>query len=187
MVWHGRIYSALPFLRTAERRVNTGVWGTAAFPSVYATQTRPWQYLPHTPTWMAGTVVLLLIGNIGPLAGMDAAWLPLVAGILALLTTLVRCARFARRSDLSGLPRIWYWPHTLSRWCYRAVIAWLHVIQPLARARGRIRGLSQPEAVAPQSLQTMSCIIWSSGISEISSPFIAFLRPSETSASLLGS
>ncbi len=150
MVWHGRIYSALPFLRTAERRVNTGVWGTAAFPSVYATQTRPWQYLPHTPTWMAGTVVLLLIGNIGPLAGMDAAWLPLVAGILALLTTLVRCARFARRSDLSGLPRIWYWPHTLSRWCYRAVIAWLHVIQPLARARGRIRGLSQPEAVTPQ-------------------------------------
>ncbi len=151
MVWHGRIYSSLPFLRTAaERRVNTGVWGTAAFPSVYSTQTRQWQYLPHTPAWMAGTVALLLVGNIGPLAGMDAAWLPLVAGILALLTTVIRCARFARGSDLSGLPRIWFWPITPSRWCYRAVIAWLHIIQPLARARGRFRGLSRPEAVAPQ-------------------------------------
>ena len=39
MLWHGRIYSPLPFLRSAaERRVNTGVWGTAAFPSIYSTQ-----------------------------------------------------------------------------------------------------------------------------------------------------
>ena len=128
MVWHGRIYSSLPFLRTAaERRVNTGVWGTAAFPSVYSTQTRQWQYLPHTPAWMAGTVALLLIGNIGPLAGMDAAWLPLVAGILALLTTLIRCARFARGSDLSGVPRLGHWPLTPSRWVYRAVITWLRL------------------------------------------------------------
>ena len=150
MVWHGRIYSSLPFLRTAERRVNTGVWGTAAFPSVYSTQSRPWQYLPHTPTWMAGTVALLLVGTIGPLAGMDAAWLPLVAGVLALVSTLARCGQFAARSDLTGLPRIWSLPATPSRWLYRAVIAWLHVIQPLARSRGRFRGLSQPEAVAPQ-------------------------------------
>jgi GT2 family glycosyltransferase len=150
MVWHGRIYSSLPFLHTAERRVNTGVWGTAAFPSVYSTQSRPWQYLPHTPTWAAATVALLLVGTIGPLAGMDAAWLPLVAGVLALLVTFVRCGQFAARSDLTGLSRVWRLPPALSRWLYRALIAWLHVIQPLARSRGRFRGLSQSEAVAPQ-------------------------------------
>lgn len=150
MVWHGRIYSSLPILRTAARRVNTGVWGTAAFPSVYSTQSRPWQHLPHMPSWMAATAALLLVGTIGPLAGMDAAWLPLGAGILALVTTLVRCGQFAARSDLTGLPRIWPLPAGPSRWLYRAVIAWLHVIQPLARSRGRFRGLSQPEAVAPQ-------------------------------------
>jgi GT2 family glycosyltransferase len=38
MLWRGRIYSPLPFLRSfAGQRVNSGVWGTAAFPSVYAT------------------------------------------------------------------------------------------------------------------------------------------------------
>ena len=38
MLWRGRIYSPLPFVRAlAGRRVNTGVWGTAAFPSVYST------------------------------------------------------------------------------------------------------------------------------------------------------
>ena len=77
IVWHGRIYGQLPFLpTTATRRVNTGVWGTAAFPSVYSTVARQWQYLPHTPAWMAITLAMLLIGNIGPLTGMDAAWLP---------------------------------------------------------------------------------------------------------------
>jgi len=151
MVWRGHIYSPLPFLRTAaERRVNTGVWGTAAFPSVYSTQTQPWQYLPHTPAWMAAAISLLVVGTLGPLAGMDAAWLPLVAGTFALVTTISRCLKHAWRSDLQTLPVIWRWPPTASRWLYRVLIAWLHLIQPLARARGRIRGLSQPEAVAPQ-------------------------------------
>ncbi len=151
MVWHGRIYSSLPFLRSASaQRVNTGVWGTAAFPSVYSTQARSWQYLPHTPAWMAVTGALLVVGNLGPFAGMDAAWLPLAAGILGALATLGRCLEHALRSDLRGLPAIWRWPPLASRWIYRGVIAWLHVIQPLARLRGRVRGLSQPEAVAPQ-------------------------------------
>ena len=151
MLWHGRIYSQLPFHRTAaERRINTGVWGTAAFPSVYSTQATQWQYLPHTPAWMAITLALLLVGNIGPLTGMDAAWLPLVAGILGLLTTLGRCVRYGWRSDLRGLPSVGRSSGQPSHWVYRALIAWLHVIQPLARARGRVRGLSHPEAVAPQ-------------------------------------
>ena len=33
MVWHGRIYSPLPFVRSLSRqRVNSGIWGTASFP-----------------------------------------------------------------------------------------------------------------------------------------------------------
>ena len=151
MVWHGRIYSPLRFLRSAaERRINTGVWGTAGFPSVYSTQAKRWQYLPHTPAWMAVTLVLLSIGNIGPLTGMDAAWLPLVVGLLALATTLGRCVRYGWRSDLQGLLRVGRWSAAPHRWLYRGLIAWLHLIQPLARARGRFRGLSQPEAVATQ-------------------------------------
>ena len=151
MVWRGRIYSPLPFLRGgAERRVNTGVWGTAAFPSVYSTPDHPWRYLPHTPVWMAASLVLFNIGFWGPLAGMDAAWLPLIAGTVGGLVTLGRCTWLAWRTPLDGLPAIGHRSARASRLRYRALIAWLHLIQPLARFRGRLRGLSRPHAIAPR-------------------------------------
>ena len=151
MVWGGRIYGPLPYLHTAsEQRVNTGVWGTAAFPSVYTTQTRQWRYLPHTPAWLVASLVMLLVGIFGPLAGMDAAWLPLVAGSLGVVITLFRCLQCAWRTDVSALPGIGRTSGRQSRLLYRAVIAWLHVLQPIARLRGRIKGLSNPAVVAPQ-------------------------------------
>ena len=151
MVWRGRIYGPLPFIGTvAERRVNTGVWGTAAFPSIYSTQSHRWHYLPHSPGWMAASFVLLLIGVFGPLAGMDAAWLPLIAGILGGTITVARCARCGWRANLDGLPAIGRWSMRQSRFLYRGLIAWLHLLQPLARFRGRLRGLSRPRAVAPK-------------------------------------
>ena len=53
MLWRGRIYSPLPFLRSlCGRRVNTGVWGTAAFPSVYSEDSYRLEFLPHSPAWM---------------------------------------------------------------------------------------------------------------------------------------
>ncbi len=153
MAWRGRIYSPLPFLRPAsERRVNTGVWGTAAFPSVYSAHAPSWHYLPHTPAWMVVSFVLFNIGFWGPLAGMDAAWLPLIAGSLGGAITLVRCAQFGWRANLEGLPSIGRRSMRWSRLRYRALIAWLHVVQPLARFRGRLRGLSTPQAVAPKHM-----------------------------------
>jgi GT2 family glycosyltransferase len=152
MLWRGRIYSPLPFLRlSAGRRVNTGVWGTASFPSVYSTDVYRLHFLPHSPAWMAVSLALLLAGAIGLQAHMDAPWLLVAAGLLGWTTTVVRCVMFAWRSDFSGLPPIGKWSLEQSRCLYRALTAWLHLIQPLARLRGRIRGLSSlPQAVAPQ-------------------------------------
>ena len=153
MVWRGRIYSPLPFLRTAaERRVNTGVWGTAAFPSVYSTQAHRWHYLPHSPAWIGASLVLLLIGVFGPLAGMDAAWLPLIAGILGGATTVAQCTLCGWRSNLDGLPSIGRASMWQSRFLYRGLIAWLHLLQPLARFRGRLHGMSRPQAVVPKHM-----------------------------------
>ena len=149
--WGGRIYGSLPFLHvTADQRVNTGVWGTASFPSVYATHTHHWRYLPHQPAWLVASLALLFVGVFGPLAGMDAAWLPLVAGAAGVVITLARCAVYAWRTPLTGLPSIGRWSPRQSRWLYRVVITWLHLLQPLARLRGRIRGLSRPAEVTPQ-------------------------------------
>ena len=150
MLWQGRMYSPLPFLRSpARRRVNTGVWGTAAFPSVYSTRAHRLHFLPHSPAWMAASLMLLAVGVFGYLAGMRPAWLLLAGGLLGSTTTVIRCVMFAWRSDLGNLPSIADRSLRNSRWLYRALIAWLHLIQPLARLTGRIRGLSLPQ-VAPQ-------------------------------------
>ena len=151
MVWRGHIYSPLPFLQAAvDQRVNTGVWGTAVFPSIYSTPVQGWQFLPHSPAWMAVSLVLLAVGIIGQRMNMDAPWVPLVTGMLGWATTVARCAMCAWRSDLRGLPSIGRWSSTKSRYLYWGLIAWLHLIQPFARLRGRLRGLSRPEAVAPR-------------------------------------
>lgn len=151
MLWHGRIYSPLPFLRSATgRRVNTGVWGTAAFPSIYTTQGHQWHFLPHSPVWMAMSLLLLVAGLVGQLTDMDAPWLLLAAGLVGCSVTVLRCAIFAWRSDLRGLPPVGWLSHPPSRQVYRALIALLHLLQPIARFRGNLRGLSLSQGVAPQ-------------------------------------
>ena len=153
MRWRGRIYSPLPFVRSLSgTRVNTGVWGTAAFPSVYRTAAHPLAFLPHSIRWKALSLVLALIGVVltvlgifaGP-AGHLGVWLGpvlLAAGGAGLALTFARNVAYALRSDLSGLPG--------PRLRYRAAIAWLHFVQPLARAWGRVRGmLAPPEVLRP--------------------------------------
>jgi GT2 family glycosyltransferase/DNA-binding beta-propeller fold protein YncE len=154
MLWRGRIYSPLPFVRAFSRaRVNTGVWGTAAFPSVYRTSAHPLHLLPHSPAWMAVSTVLLAAGALGQFASSSLGWLLFALGALGWTGTLVRCAVFARLSDLRGLPAIGQRSWAQSRFVYQVLIAWLHVIQPLARVRGRIRGLlSMPQVTAPVNL-----------------------------------
>jgi GT2 family glycosyltransferase len=151
MLWHGRLYSPLPFLRSATgRRVNTGVWGTAAFPSIYSTPIHQWHFLPHSPLWMAASLALVVIGAAGRLMNVEAGWLLLAAGMLGWLTTAGRCAMFAWRSDLGDVPAIGRWSPAQSRGLYRALIAWLHLLQPMARFAGNLRGLSLSQGVATQ-------------------------------------
>jgi GT2 family glycosyltransferase/sugar lactone lactonase YvrE len=151
MLWKGRIYSPLPFVRSLSgRRINTGVWGTAAFPGVYRTDVNPLQFLPHSASWMAASTLLCLAGL--PAAFVVAypieALLLLGSGVLGWGTTIARCWRFAARSDLSGLAGA---ASRRGRLRYRAVIAWLHLVQPVARVYGRVRGMwSPPTAVAPE-------------------------------------
>jgi len=149
MIWRGRIYSPLPFVRSLSgRRINTGVWGTAAFPSVYRTDVNAAQFLPHSPLWLAISTLILIAGTAALLSpSTGAAALLLAAGLLGWGTTILRCARFGLRSDLSQLTKT----TPLRRACYRLLIAVLHFIQPLARFHGRVRGmLSPPPVIEPE-------------------------------------
>ena len=68
--WHGRIYGPLPSLRALSApRVNAGVWGTAAFPTVYRTDAHPLAYRPHSSTWQVGSVLLVLLAMVAPGCG----------------------------------------------------------------------------------------------------------------------
>ncbi len=151
MLWRGRIYSPLPFVRSfTGQRINTGVWGTAAFPSVYSTDVNPLQFLPHSAAWMVASTAAPLLGALLALLSSYPleALLLVVVGLAGWTTTAARCATFAWRTDLRGLTGI---ESRRTRATYRALILWLHLVQPVARVYGRLRGMwSPPEVVAPQ-------------------------------------
>ena len=132
MLWRGRIYSPLPFVRSLwGMRINAGVWGTAAFPSVYRTDVHPFAFLPHSIKWQVISFVFMLGGLAVTATGQHwwTAGLLLGAGLIGTTVTIAKNVIYALRSDVDSLPgrRLWY----------RAIVAYLHFIQPLARVRGR--------------------------------------------------
>ena len=152
MLWHGRIYSPLPFVRSLwGTKINAGVWGTAAFPSVYRTDVHPFAFMPHSVKWQAFSFVLMLGGALVAAIGGNlwAATLLLASGGVGFGVTVATNIRYALRSEVASLPgsRLWY----------RAMVAYLHFLQPLARLRGRVRGiLSPPEVTLPTAVRQTS-------------------------------
>jgi GT2 family glycosyltransferase/sugar lactone lactonase YvrE len=143
MLWRGRIYSPLPFVQSLwGTRINAGVWGTAAFPSVYRTDVHPFAFLPHSMRWQLFSFMLATAGVLVAVAG-DHRWaaaLLLGTGLVGIAATIAKNIAYALRSEVGSLPgsRVWY----------RAMVAYLHFIQPLARMRGRIRAVLSPPQVA---------------------------------------
>jgi GT2 family glycosyltransferase/DNA-binding beta-propeller fold protein YncE len=152
MLWRGRIYSPLPFVRSLwSERINSGVWGTAAFPSVYRADVHPFAFLPHSIRWQFLSSILLIAGLVVTLAGSHswAAALLLGTGIIGLAVTLAKNVSYTLRSSVDRLPgnRLWY----------RALVGYLHFLQPFARIRGRIRGaLASPEMALPAAQRQTS-------------------------------
>src|SRR5262249_55154217 len=145
MLWRGRIYSPLPFVRSLwGTKVNAGVWGTAAFPSVYRTDVHPFAFLPHSIRWQVVSFVVMVTGAVVA-STREHAWaaaLLLGCGVVGLAVTMAKNIAYAMRSEVDSLKGSKLW--------YRAMVAYLHFIQPLARLRGRIRGvLSPPEVALP--------------------------------------
>ena len=158
MLWRGRIYSPLPFVRSLwGTRINAGVWGTAAFPSVYRTDVHPFAFLPHSIRWQVVSFLMTMAGGLVAATG-DHRWASAIllgGGGIGLAATIAKNITYAMRSEVDSLPDAG--PRMTARtrrrrlW-YRCTVAYLHFIQPLARIRGRIRGvLSPPEVALPQA------------------------------------
>lgn len=153
VIWRGHIYSPLPFVRSLTgKRVNTGVWGTAPFPSVYNTHAHALEFLPHSTHWLAASTLLIVAGIAGLWSTQTAAALALAGlGAFGWLITLGRCAMFGRAANLENVDGLDVRGPRRARLKYRVLIAWLHFIQPLAQFHGRVRGvLAPPHYVAPE-------------------------------------
>ncbi len=152
MLWRGRIYSPLPCIRSLDgTKINAGIWGTAAFPSVYRTDVHPFAFLPHSIRWQVWSLLFTLAGlTIGALGHYEWTSALLVGmGAIGLTATIAKNLTYAIRSQVDSLPGSTLW--------YRAAVAVLHFIQPLARVRGRIRGvLSPPEIALPHTVAQKS-------------------------------
>jgi GT2 family glycosyltransferase len=150
MAWRGHIYSPLPFIRSfSAERVHAGPFGSAAFPSVYRTYAHPLVYLPHSGRWQLAWIALFAAAALTWRVSEPFAQILAAAALATLGTTAIKCLRHGMRSDIADLPAIGQLTPRLSAAVYRLTIAWLHLVQPLARLHGRLKGM----VTAPSDLR----------------------------------
>jgi hypothetical protein len=126
-------------------RLNTGAWGTAPFPSVYNAGASGLAFLPTSAAWIVLSIALILAGAAALFVIPDAGRAALALGMIGVMTTLARCLTFAFDVEFPDGGTI-----------DRLLVAWLHVVQPLARLRGRIRGHFAAPAELAENVATTS-------------------------------
>jgi GT2 family glycosyltransferase len=123
--WSGRVYGAVtvPFIG-AVSRVYHGVWGSAAFQSLYEVAPGSWSSVPLMPEWFLVLALLFTVGSFGLLWPPTlAAWGLFAAGVgLSVAQSLKN--GFSKREF---------------RFKQRLLTSFLHGTQPLARLAGRLR------------------------------------------------
>ena len=157
--WAGRIYGPglTPLLGWRRPRIYHGVWGGAPFQSLYEPASSLLGFLPQMPEWHLMTATLAV------LAGSSLVYRPFLAAVPLLLAALVlpiaqACVSAARVPFSGG-------QHGVARVTRRLLTAALHLVQPLARLRGRLQeGLTPWRRGAPRGrapLWPITASIWS--------------------------
>ena len=138
--WKGRIYgNGSNGLRPSLTwRVYHGIWGSAPFQSIYEREPGTLWALALSPNWW------LVIAALGGLTGVGLLWRPLLlaafplAGALAM--SLCQAAAHAAHASFAHRPAARHSEYLR----LRLLTASLHVLQPLARLRGRLRSWLLP-------------------------------------------
>jgi hypothetical protein len=132
--WGGRIYArgTAQAFGFGRQHVYHGVWGSAPFQTLATRQPGLLASIPLMPEWYL--VIAALLG----LSVLGIFWPPLRIAVpffgLAVLVSLWQAAAASRRAVFSER-------HMDSREALelRGVVAWLHLVQPLARLKGRVQ------------------------------------------------
>ena len=136
LVWSGRIYGACAtYLGWRAGRIYHGTWGLAPYQSLYEPAPNLLESLPMMPEWYLIVGVLAIFSFLGSLWTPMRFALPLLA--LAAGAPFVLAARHALQVALPAgrAGRV----GRLRRTFLRLTVAYLHLIQPLARLWGRMR------------------------------------------------
>lgn len=134
LTWGGRVYAkgltrALLFRRA---RVYQGTWGAGLFQSLYEPAAGTLRSLPLMPEWF------LVVFALGALTALGLVWGPLLAAaplfVLALGAPVAQAVLSARRAQFTSAPET-----RADVLKLRLLTAALHLMQPVARLRGRLR------------------------------------------------
>ena len=153
--WAGRIYGPYPFFRPFRRpMIYQGLWGSAGFQSMYDPGGASLlTFLPRAMEFHFALLALAVLGVVVP-------WASILVG-LGLGYSAWYCVASAVRAKLEGFatpdkPPTWF---RGLRW--RAVIAWLHFLEPLARDWGRLKGGLTPwRSASPEVRPRLSSRWW---------------------------
>ncbi|MGH7389413.1 MAG: glycosyltransferase [Candidatus Rokuibacteriota bacterium] len=130
--WAGRVYGgAAARLSWRQARVYQGTWGSALFQSLYQPAPDTLASLVAMPEWY------LVVAALAALSALGALWAPLLAALpLLALATAAPVAVALAAAMRARFPQT---PSPARRAGLRGLTALLHLVQPLARLRGRIR------------------------------------------------
>src|SRR5262245_45538855 len=134
--WAGRVYAeGLAAIERGRGRIYHGLWGSAPFQSLYQPRPSGFWSLFLMPEWYLLILALALASALGALWPPMLGALPLLA--LAIAGPVARAAIVSARLAIPGAPS------RRRALAFRSLTALLHVVQPLARLRGRLaNGLS---------------------------------------------
>jgi GT2 family glycosyltransferase len=132
VTWAGRVYAnGHPRILGWANRIYQGIWGTAPFQILYQPAPNTILSLPLMPEWY------LVLLTLAALSLLGSAWKPLSAAVplllLAIGAPLVQAVLAAERASFTEAPG-----SRLAEWKLRALTAFLHLLQPLARLCGRM-------------------------------------------------
>jgi hypothetical protein len=127
-------------------RIYRGIWGSAPFQHLIEGEPGLPSLLPLMPEWY------LVMAALALLTVLSLSWTPLAAAapllVWAVATPIVQAIASARRARFTDPPR-----SRRQRWRMLGMVTLLHLVQPLARLRGRLRhGLTFLRKRGPDSI-----------------------------------
>src|SRR5579859_224536 len=132
--WGGRVYGSRGLISAPgwhRCRIYQGTWGTAPYQSIYPPATGLLASLPLMPEWYLIVAALAAISAIGFL------WKPLFLAfpllLLATAAPVTEAIMSAAQASFTSTSNSWF-----ERFKLRALTTTLHLLQPLARLRGRL-------------------------------------------------